>query len=302
MALKLSHLYLCFLLFQIQLMIANSRTLKSNVQSFNFLEGSQKGQTTKGLSEVKNYLRTFGYYPNNVLAGTDLTNDYFDDLLESAVKAYQKNYRLDVTGILGSDTIEAMMIPRCGVPDPVDHPSKPGKFQLVSDYSLTNKRWPPDHTELTYRFLSDVQIQAISLEQLRSASSRAFERWASASAIFTFQEVSSDGNAKADIVIGFERGDHGDGAPFDGPGHILAHSFLPTDGRSHYDADEPWSTDPSMSEMDLESVLVHEIGHLLGLAHSMDPNAIMYPRIRLGTIKRDLTEDDIDGIKAQYSH
>jgi predicted Zn-dependent protease len=70
----------------------------------------------------------------------------------------------------------------------------------------------------------------------------------------------------------------------------------------HYDADEKWSTNPSTDEVDLESVAVHEIGHLLGLDHSMDQNSIMFAEIPPGTIKRELGQDDIAGIRALYSN
>jgi predicted Zn-dependent protease len=135
---------------------------------------------------------------------------------------------------------------------------------------------------------------------LRSVCSKAFQTWAKVSK-FTFQEATA--GASADIVIEFYSGDHGDRYPFDGPGKTLAHAFYPQDGRLHYDADENWSTDPAMDQTDLESVTVHEIGHLLGLHHSTDhPEAIMYPTIEAGKKKRDLAQDDIDGIHALYSN
>ena len=51
--------------------------------------------------------------------------------------------------------------------------------------------------------------------------------------------------------------------------------------------------------IDLESVATHEIGHLLGLGHSNDKKASMYPYINLGEIK-GLNSDDIRGIKDLY--
>lgn len=105
----------------------------------------------------------------------------------------------------------------------------------------------------------------------------------------------------ADLKIGFFSGNHGDGIPFDGRGGTLGHSFAPTVGWTHFDSDERWAINPPSPEFfDIESVAVHEFGHLLGLAHSSDPNAIMFPSLRGGQRKVTLTEDDIQGIRFLY--
>ncbi|KAJ6291655.1 hypothetical protein OIU76_023690 [Salix suchowensis] len=233
--------------------------------SFKSWRGVQKGQAAEGLLDLKKYLKKFGYYPSDAT----LTSSDFDDHLELALKAYQKFYRLNVTGNLDSSTTQQMMIPRCGVPDIINPPpsteptsteSKHKKFHMVAHYEFGSNKWPPSKYALTYTFGPGLQV--FDLNTLR--------------------------------------GDHGDGDPFDGPGKILAHGFFPQDGRLHYDADENWSTNPAMDQTDLESVSVHEIGHLLGLHHSNDRESIMYPSIQIGTKKRDLTQDDIDGIHALY--
>jgi Matrixin len=52
---------------------------------------------------------------------------------------------------------------------------------------------------------------------------------------------------------------------------------------------------------DLESVLTHEIGHFLGLAHSWVATAAMYQAYQPGEVtKRFLKPDDVDGICAVY--
>lgn len=52
---------------------------------------------------------------------------------------------------------------------------------------------------------------------------------------------------------------------------------------------------------DIEDVLVHEIGHLLGFAHSTDPEASMYAGYTEGEIKkRDLAATDIQGLCEVY--
>ncbi|KAJ6975450.1 hypothetical protein NC653_031332 [Populus alba x Populus x berolinensis] len=159
-------------------------------------------------------------------------------------------------------------------------------------------KWPPSKYHLTYTFGSD-SVQVVDMDTLRSVCSDAFKKWSDVSQL-TFQEA-SDG-ASANIVIAFYSGDHQDGYPFDGPGRTLAHAFSPEDGRLHFDAEEKWSTNPAMDQFDLESVAVHEIGHLLGLDHSSDSNAVMYSGIPSGTKKRDLAQDDIDGIHALYGN
>uniref|UniRef100_A0A2C9VKR0 Peptidase metallopeptidase domain-containing protein n=1 Tax=Manihot esculenta TaxID=3983 RepID=A0A2C9VKR0_MANES len=303
MAPKFTHLLTTFLmlLFSMQLLLAQSRTLKSEghhvgntLKFLQSLKEVQKGQNIIGLTEVKKHLMKFGYYPSG--DANNLTDD-FDESLESALKTYQNFYQLEVTGNLDSATIKKMMIPRCGVPDITNHTSsskptstshKSKMFHMVSHYDFP-VGFPDGH----------LLIQNPNEQDMRSACSQAFQRWESVSQ-FKFQEAPA--GSHADIVIGFYRGDHGDEDPFDGPGNILAHSFPPQDGRFHYDADEDWSSNPNMNQMDLESVAVHEIGHLLGLAHSQDSNAIMYATIPPGTIKRELTQDDIDGIHALYDN
>ncbi|KAJ0053871.1 hypothetical protein Pint_02753 [Pistacia integerrima] len=175
-----------------------------------------------------------------------------------------------------------MMIKRCGNPDIIHHTNTAGNehkhghksdnFHMVAHYSFFQgmPKWPSDKTHLTYSFPSAVPV--IGLEELRSIISRAFQKWADVSQ-FTFEETT--GGAQADLRIGFYRSDHGDGFPFDGPGNVLAHAFQPE--------------------------IVHEIGHLLGLGHSMDRNAIMFSEIPAGTVKRELNQDDINGIRALYS-
>lgn len=58
--------------------------------------------------------------------------------------------------------------------------------------------------------------------------------------------------------------------------------------------------DPMGVEYDLQSVLTHEIGHFIGIAHSPDPTAVMYARYPPGNVNRELTPDDVDAVCAAY--
>jgi hypothetical protein len=62
----------------------------------------------------------------------------------------------------------------------------------------------------------------------------------------------------------------------------------------HLDADENWHIGAAI---DLYTVVLHEAGHALGLGHSDQPGAVMYPYYRFAY---GLTSDDIAGIQDLY--
>jgi hypothetical protein len=93
--------------------------------------------------------------------------------------------------------------------------------------------------------------------------------------------------------------------PFDGPNGTLAYCFYPSPpnsepvaGDCYFDEGETWTNNGGTSGTDLYSVALHEAGHGLGLNHSDDPNAVMYPYYQFTT---ELKTDDILGIRALYA-
>jgi hypothetical protein len=53
-------------------------------------------------------------------------------------------------------------------------------------------------------------------------------------------------------------------------------------------------------DKDLQSILVHEVGHLLGLAHSDDVSAVMDAQYAPGSVLRDPQPDDVAALCAAY--
>lgn len=57
---------------------------------------------------------------------------------------------------------------------------------------------------------------------------------------------------------------------------------------------------PAWTELDLESVVLHELGHWLSLGHDADSRAVMYYAMMSGALKRTLFENDRNGIAFIY--
>jgi hypothetical protein len=54
---------------------------------------------------------------------------------------------------------------------------------------------------------------------------------------------------------------------------------------------------PEGGTVDVQNTVTHEAGHLIGFAHSPDPESTMFATAMLNeTTKRDLTADDIQGM------
>lgn len=60
-----------------------------------------------------------------------------------------------------------------------------------------------------------------------------------------------------------------------------------------------WSLNPSAGSLHPQQILTHELGHLLGLSHSANFNATMFPSIR-PVQKFTLFPDDIEGLRFLY--
>jgi len=191
----------------------------------------------------------------------------------------------------------SLTIPGVSTPEPQyrydNLPSKVNESAAISEYRAIST-W--EKLDITYMFVNGTgQLQG---DSERDLVRRAFALWAEQTSL-TFTEVTDN---TADIVIGWATGEHGDGDPFDGPGDVLAHASFPNPYDKsqvflHFDDDERW-VDSDTRDVDLLTVAAHEIGHTLGLAHSGDPNALMFPSY--SEPHRFLSADDIAGAQSLY--
>ena len=162
------------------------------------------------------------------------------------------------------------------------------KYRAISQWGKTN---------ISYSFVNGTN--KISGETERDLIRAAFKLWADETPL-SFNEAAD--SAQADILIGWAEGEHGDGDPFDGPGNVLAHASYPNPYNDkqvflHFDDAERWVNSETQN-VDLLTVAAHEIGHNLGLDHSDDPNALMFPSY--SGPHRFLGNDDIAGVQSLY--
>ncbi len=158
-------------------------------------------------------------------------------------------------------------------------------------------RW--SQATLTWRLTQPLpETVGMSVSQQNEAIESALAHWAAASSL-SFERV-EDGSA--DIEISFTGGSHGDPFAFDGAGGTLGHAFFPSTplaGQVHLCQAEAWSTTPSEDQFDLFTVVLHELGHTLGLEHSLDPDAVMAPGYQKLT---SLTDKDVTAIQGLYGN
>lgn len=171
---------------------------------------------------------------------------------------------------------------------------------VVGDYATIGNGWSGDAAGAV-----DLQYSIQSLPANLSATTaqslivKALNLWASYAGVSFTEGGGADSPRTVNILTAAYA--HGDGYPFDGPGGVLAHTFYPAPpaaeplaGDMHFDASETWGVG---ANTDLFSVALHEAGHALGMAHSSDPEAVMYPYYHVVT---GLSAGDIAGIQSLY--
>jgi hypothetical protein len=158
----------------------------------------------------------------------------------------------------------------------------PGRNRASLTYSITN---------LTSK---------LTPTEVRGEVDRALAEWAKYVDISFLYDAAA--TSSKHIQVQFAVGDHGDGYTFDGVRGALAHAFYPAPpnpepvaGDLHLDDEEEWRIG---NDTDLYSVLLHEMGHTLGLGHSDNSGAVMYAYYRRVSV---LSVEDIAAIRELYA-
>uniref|UniRef100_A0A914QWV8 Peptidase metallopeptidase domain-containing protein n=1 Tax=Panagrolaimus davidi TaxID=227884 RepID=A0A914QWV8_9BILA len=121
----------------------------------------------------------------------------------------------------------------------------------------------------------------MSAANVRKAIRHACGYWSS---VIPLNFIEINQKQSADIIIRFATRKHCEADAFDGKGNVLAHAGPRGNrkrihsGSLHFDDDEDWVyKNPRKGQFDILNVAIHEMGHVLGLAHhNNDENNIMH--------------------------
>jgi hypothetical protein len=173
---------------------------------------------------------------------------------------------------------------------------------IVANYATVGDGWDGSglgSVSLSYYLLKGTVDTALSLQAGEIA--RALTEWARFVDV-RWQPASKAGEQRSVTILWGPR-DHGDDFPF--APEVLAHAFYPSPpvsepiaGDIHFNEAYDWGAgDPA--RYDIFSVALHESGHSLGLQHSTDPTAVMYP-IYHGIVQGP-ADDDIRAVQTLYA-
>uniref|UniRef100_A0A3Q2XTI5 Collagenase 3 n=3 Tax=Hippocampus comes TaxID=109280 RepID=A0A3Q2XTI5_HIPCM len=225
---------------------------------------------------AEKYLRRFYGLPVGLQSQKRTAADF-----KSKLQEMQRFFKLEVTGNLDDNTLDVMTQARCGVPD-------------MGEYNHFPRHLKWKNNIVTFRIVN--YTPDLRKSDVDRAIRTALNVWSDATPL-RFKKLYY---GTADIMISFGRKEHGDHNPFDGPNGLLAHAYPPGQGiggDTHFDEDEHWSKDSSAYNLFI--VAAHELGHALGMSHSTDSGALMYPIYSYAT-GYPLAEDDVKGIQALY--
>ena len=251
-----------------------------------------KGEDVRALQA---YLTRYGYFPNPELAAqyprwrpivaTAPTPGVYDEATAEAVMALQSNSNCSSrTGIVDRTTRERLRAPRCGVPDGIPALDPRDKF------ALQGSKWPKN-TLITWTLQTPISNNVLTVAEARNALAIAFATWEDRVEL-RFQETTGTPTLK--VVFTPELAAAATAFFPDSP---------PQDRVIKVNSDLQWSTQTPtpFNRLDFITVMVHEIGHALGLCHSAVGASAMTASHGFGVQRRALTFDDLAAMIPFYS-
>ncbi|KAI9125343.1 hypothetical protein K1719_003959 [Acacia pycnantha] len=240
------------------------------ISSLLFVEASASDQIS--LSELEPYFHSLGY-------------DTFSLGLQSALRHFQTTYGLNATGELDEATAAFITQPRCGVPDFLN-----GTSTMPEGGTASFKRmWRAGKKEFTYAFSPDDNVWD---KGKKVAFVDAFDRWSKVTEVIFTESPSFN---KSDIQITFVKSDVKTKV-------VSGTWFDPATARGGVYLDEaekwvlPTEALTEADQVDIESVAMHQIGHMLGFSHTPVPTAVMFPYMPRMQRKLDFTRDESEMI------
>jgi len=250
--------------------------------------------TKRGESNSKVKIAQAFLIEQGLLNAADVEPDVLGHPTAKAIEDYQSQYGLPPTGDLDEPTIEVMALPRCAM--------REGSLSLAVEC-----RWPVNGLQYAFEnFTPDVPQSAV-----QAALARAFSTWTAECGV-TFTQV--DAAQPHNISIAWRSAFDSD---YDLVGADVAHADYPGACSEvnpggvtplHFDGSECGWTDDGLWERDdtlvvpvydIETVALHEIGHILGLRHSPIPGDVLYGAVPKKA-KRVLAPNDVLRIKFLY--
>jgi hypothetical protein len=255
------------------------------------------GSTGADVLALHQYFTRFGYFPNEslqqqfpawrpIVAEAPHDDSVFDANTGAATRAFQRNFGLSETGVVDQATRTMLQQSRCGVPDGIAPPDPSEKWDLTN-----NGTW--NHNNLTWVLDNTDNTTTGRRAAIEGAIGAVLASWDAPSA-YTFTHSTT---TTADIHIKF--------ASLAAMTNAST-TVISQGGDVTMNVNRTWvigdRTTTQAGQMNMDSILIHELGHALGLAHSAYGDTIMYPFYNVGDQpKTFVTVDDTSSILAMKS-